>query len=61
MTVHKRRELSPVHRRHRDRSGDSGELWSHVGVDVESMSPKARAVSGMVTATRRYPTSAPPL
>ena len=42
-------ELRPVHRRHRDRSGDSGELWSHVGVDVESMSPKARAVSGVVT------------
>ena len=49
MTVEKESGLRAVHRRHRDRSGDSGELWSHVGVDVESMSPKARAVTGMVT------------
>ncbi len=49
MTIEKRRELRPVHRRHRGRSGDSRELWSRVGVDVESMSPKARAVSGVVT------------
>jgi hypothetical protein len=42
-------ELRPVHRRHRDRSGDSLELWSHVGVNLESMSPKARAVSGVLT------------
>jgi len=49
MTVQKRRELRPVHRRRGDLSSDSAELWSHVGVDVESMSPKARAVSGVVT------------
>jgi hypothetical protein len=48
MTVEKRRDLRPVHRRG-DLSGDSRELWSHVGVDVESMSPKARAVSGVLT------------
>ncbi len=48
MAVEKKRELSPVYRR-RGLSGDSGELWSHVGVDVESMSPKARAVTGVVT------------
>ena len=42
-------ELRPVHRRHRDRSGDSGELWLQVGLELESMSPKARAVSGVVT------------
>ncbi len=42
-------EVRPVHHRHRNRSGDSGELWSHVGMDVESMSPKARAVSDVVT------------
>ena len=42
-------ELRPVHRRHRDRSGDSGELWSHVGVNLESMSPKARAIAGVMT------------
>jgi hypothetical protein len=41
--------LRPVHRRHRDRSGDSGELWSHVGVNLESMSPKAQAVAGVLT------------
>ena len=49
MTVEKESGLRAVHRRHRDRSGDSGELCSHVGVDVKSMSPKARAVTGMVT------------
>ncbi len=42
-------EVRPVHHRHRNRSGDSGELWSHVGMDVESMNPKARAVISMVT------------
>jgi hypothetical protein len=49
MTVEKGRDQRPVPRRHHGRSGDSRELWSHVGVDVESMSPKARAVSGVVT------------
>jgi hypothetical protein len=49
MTVQKRREPRPSYRRYRDRSGDSVELWSHVGVDLESMSPKARAVTGVVT------------
>lgn len=49
MTVEKRRDLRPVHRRRGDLSGDSRELWSHVGVDVESMSPKVRAVTGVVT------------
>ena len=49
MTVQKRRDPRPVHRRHRGWSGESRELWSHVGMDVESMSPKARAVSGVVT------------
>jgi hypothetical protein len=37
MIVQKRRELRPVHRRHRDRSGDFGKLWSYVGVDVEDL------------------------
>ena len=49
MTVKKRRDVRPVHRRSGDLPGDSRELWSHVGVDVESMSPKVRAVSGVVT------------
>ncbi len=42
-------ELRPVHRRHRGRSGDSLELWSHVWVNLESMSPKARAVTDVLT------------
>ncbi len=49
MTVEKGRDLRPVHRRHHGWPGDSRELWSHVGVDVESMSPKARALTGVVT------------
>ena len=49
MTVEKRRDLRPVHRRHLGWHGDSRELWSHLGMDVESMSPKARAVIGVVT------------
>ncbi len=49
MTVEKGRDLRPVHRRHRDLPGDPRGLWSHVGVDVESMSPKAQAVTGVVT------------
>ncbi|MDQ3912480.1 MAG: hypothetical protein M3305_12065 [Actinomycetota bacterium] len=47
--MEKGRDLRPVHRRHHGWPNDSRELWSHVGVDVESMSPKARAVSGVVT------------
>ena len=49
MTVGKGRDLRPVHRRRGNLSGGSQELWSHFGVDVESLSPKARAVSGVVT------------
>jgi hypothetical protein len=49
MTMEKERDPRPVHRRRGDMSGDSRELWSHVGVDVESMNPNARAVSGVVT------------
>ena len=49
MTAEKGRDLRPVHRRRVDLSGDSRELWSHVGMDVESMDLEARAVSGVVT------------
>jgi len=49
MAVEKKRDLRLVHRRHHGSPGDSRELWSHVGVDLESMSPKARAVAGVVT------------
>ena len=49
MVVEKRRNLRPMYRRCCGFSGDSGELWSSVRVDVESMSPKVRAVSGVVT------------
>lgn len=48
MAVEKRRDLRPAYRRH-GLSGDSRELWSHVEMDVESTSPKARAVTRMVT------------
>ena len=49
MTVGKGRNLRPVHRRRGNLSGDSQELWSQFRVEVENMSPKARAVSGVVT------------
>ena len=49
MTVEKRRDLRPVPRRQHGWPSDSPELWSHVGMDVEGMSPKARAVIGVVT------------
>jgi hypothetical protein len=49
MTVEKRRDLRPVHRRRGALSGDSRELWSHVGVDLESMSPKTRAITNVLT------------
>ena len=49
LTVENRRDLRPVPRRHHGWPGDSRELWSHVGMDVEGMSPKARAVIGVVT------------
>lgn len=47
--VEKSRDLRAAHSHRRGWSGDSGELWSRVGVDVESMSPKAQAVTGVVT------------
>jgi hypothetical protein len=46
--MEKGRELRPVHRCRGDMSGDSRELWSHVGVDVQSMNAKTRAVSSVV-------------
>jgi len=49
MTLEKGGILRPVHRRHHGWPGDSRELGSHVGEDVETMSPKARAVTGVVT------------
>jgi hypothetical protein len=49
MAVENRRNLEPVYRRSCGLSGDSRELWSHLGMDAESMSPKARAITGVVT------------
>jgi hypothetical protein len=49
MAVENRRELRLVHRRRCGWSGDSGELWSGMEMDIERMSPKARAVTGVVT------------
>ncbi|MGB3634397.1 MAG: hypothetical protein WA982_10185 [Rubrobacteraceae bacterium] len=36
-------------RRHAKKQSDSDEFWSDIGVDVEAMSPKAQAVTGIVT------------
>ena len=47
--MEKERDLRPAHRRRGDLSDDSRELWSHAGVDVESMNARTRAVSGVVT------------
>lgn len=49
LRIEERRNLEPVYRRRRGWFGDSGERWSHVGVDVEGMSPEARAVTSVVT------------
>jgi hypothetical protein len=45
MTVEKGRDQRPVHSRHHGWRDDSEEVWSQ---DVESMSPKARAVTRVV-------------
>lgn len=49
MVVEKRPEPRPVYRRRCGIFGDSQELCSSVRVDVEGMSPKARALTGVVT------------
>lgn len=40
-----RRSLKPRGEHH----GDTDEFWSKIGVDVESMSPRAQALTGVVT------------
>ncbi len=47
--MEKGRDLRPVQRRHRDLSGDSQEIRSHDGVDVESTSSNARPLTEVVT------------
>lgn len=49
MVVEKRHNLRPVYRRRCGFSSDSRELCSSVRVDVEGMSLKARAITGVVT------------
>ena len=49
MTVEKGKDTRPVHRRQHGWSGDSRELWSHVGLDLERTSPKTQAVTAVVT------------
>ena len=49
MPAEKERDLRPAHRRHHGWPGYSQELWSHVGPDLESMTPKTQAVTGVVT------------
>jgi hypothetical protein len=48
MVVDNKRNLRPEYRRRCGLSGDSRELSSSVGVDVESMSPRSQAVTGLV-------------
>ena len=47
MAVERRSKSDPDRRG--QRSGDTGEFWSDIGVDIEGMSPKAQAVTGLVT------------
>jgi hypothetical protein len=49
MPPEKGQDLRPAHRRHPGWPGDSRELWSHIGLDLESMSPKTQAVTSVVT------------
>ena len=37
------------HERRARKHSDSDEFWSDIGVDVEEMSPKAQAVTGIIT------------
>jgi hypothetical protein len=50
MPIERRPEADPERQRgrHVKKHGDSDEFWSDIGVDVESMSPKAQAVTGAV-------------
>lgn len=43
------RGLESRHGRHAERRGDADEFWKDIGVDIEGMSPKAQAVTGVVT------------
>lgn len=51
MPVERRPGNEPEPRRaeHAEKRGDSDEFWSNIGVDIEGMSPKAQAVTGIVT------------
>ncbi len=44
-----KREVQEPDRRHGRGHRDTDRFWSDIGVDVESMSPKAQAVTGVVT------------
>lgn len=54
MAVERRSKPDPDRRaghleRHGKPAGDTDEFWSDLGVDIEGMSPKAQAVTGLVT------------
>lgn len=51
MAVERRSGRDPERRQERRaaKHSDSDEFWSDIGVDVEGMSPKAQAVTGVVT------------
>ncbi len=43
------RELDKRRERHARRGSDSDDLWNGLGIDIGGMSPKAQAVTGVVT------------
>ena len=47
--MEKGKKPRPVQHRRHGWPGDSRELWSHVGADVEGMSPQGRPITGVVT------------
>ncbi len=51
MAVERRSRHEPESRREgpAEKRGDADEFWADIGVDIEGMSPKAQAVTGIVT------------
>ena len=51
MAVERRSRRGPEHHREKrgEKRGNADEFWADIGVDIEGMSPKAQAVTGIVT------------
>lgn len=50
MLVEKMPDQEPERRERRARKrGDTDEFWENIGLDVESMSPRAQAITGVIT------------